>query len=113
MREFSLDNLAGPIGIGEIAADSFSVSWIRFFSFMAMISVNLAILNLLPIPILDGGQIVLAAAEGIKGSPLPLRAREIAQGVGLSLILLLMGFAFWNDISRNWAGIVGFFKGLV
>ncbi len=108
-----LNTLAGPIGIGEIAADTFSVSWLQFFSFMAVISVNLAILNLLPIPILDGGQIVLAAAEGIKGSPLPIRAREIAQTVGLSLILLLMGFAFWNDLARNWAGIVGFFKGLV
>ena len=75
---------------------------------MAVISVNLAILNLLPIPILDGGQIVLAAAEGIKGSPLPARARDIAQTVGLSLILLLMGVAFWNDIARHWSGVVSF-----
>ncbi|MCP4004894.1 MAG: RIP metalloprotease RseP [bacterium] len=108
-----LNNLAGPIGIGEIAADSFQTSWLQFLSFMAVISVNLAILNLLPIPILDGGQILLAAAEGIKGSPLPNRAREIAQTVGLSLILALMGLAFWNDLARKWAGIVDFLKGLV
>ncbi len=112
--KIGVENLAGPIGIGEIAADSFAEEgWFSFLWIMCVISVNLAILNLLPIPILDGGQIVLAAAEGIKGSPLPIRAREIAQTVGLSLILLLMGFAFWNDLARNWAGIVGFFKGLV
>ena len=78
----------------------------------AVNSVNLAILNLLPIPVLDGGQIVLAAAEGIKGSPLPARARDVAQTVGLSLILLLMGVAFWNDIARHWSGVVQFFSTL-
>ncbi len=108
-----IGSLAGPIGIGEIAADTLQRSWTDFFSFMAVISVNLAILNLLPIPVLDGGQILLTLAELVRGSPLPERAREMAQAVGLSLILVLMGFAFWNDISRNWEGIVGFFRGLV
>ena len=105
-------SLSGPIGIGEIAADAYQESWTRFVWLMAVISVNLAILNLLPIPILDGGQIVLAAAEGIKGSPLPARARDIAQTVGLSLILLLMGVAFWNDIARHWSGVVSFLTDL-
>ena len=108
-----IGSLAGPIGIGEIAADTLQRSWTDFFSFMAVISVNLAILNLLPIPVLDGGQILLTLAELVRGSPLPERAREMAQALGLSLILVLMGFAFWNDISRNWEGIVGFFRGLV
>ncbi len=108
-----IGSLAGPIGIGEIAADTLQRSWADFFSFMAVISVNLAILNLLPIPVLDGGQILLTLAEMVRGSPLPNRAREMAQAVGLSLIMVLMGFAFWNDISRNWEGIVGFFRGLV
>jgi len=103
-----MNNLSGPIGIGEIAAEAYQDSWAHFVLLMAAISVNLAILNLLPIPVLDGGQIVLAAAEGIKGSPLPARARDVAQTVGLSLILLLMGVAFWNDIARHWSGVVSF-----
>lgn len=107
-----MSNLSGPIGIGEIAADAYKSSWEQFVWLMAVISVNLAILNLLPIPVLDGGQIVLAMAEGIKGSPLPTRARDVAQTVGLSLILLLMGVAFWNDIARHWSGVVQFFSTL-
>ncbi len=108
-----LDNLAGPLGIAEIAADAYQTSWSQFFLFTAAISVNLAILNLLPIPVLDGGQIVLTLAESVRGGPLPDGARDLAQAVGLSLIVVLMGFAFWNDISRSWQGIVGFLKGLV
>jgi regulator of sigma E protease len=107
-----MGSLSGPIGIGEIAADAYQTSWTQFVWLMALISVNLAILNLLPIPVLDGGQIALAAAEGIKGSPLPARARDIAQTVGLSLILLLMGVAFWNDIARHWSGVVSFLTDL-
>ncbi len=108
----AIKSLSGPIGIGEIAADAYKSSWTQFLVLMAAISVNLGLLNLLPIPVLDGGQIVLAAAEGIKGSPLPARARDIAQTVGLSLILLLMGVAFWNDIARHWAGVVEFLSTL-
>ena len=67
---------------------------------MAVISINLALLNLLPIPVLDGGTIVLTLAEWLRGGPLPLRARDWAQTVGLSFILLLMGVAFWNDLWR-------------
>ncbi len=113
-REVGVENLAGPIGIGELAAESFrEEGWFPFLWMMCVISVNLAILNLLPIPILDGGHILFAAAEAVSGSPVGVRAREVAQTIGISLVLLLMGFAFWNDISRNWAGIVGFFKDLV
>jgi len=107
-----MNSLSGPIGIADIASDAYKSSWSEFVWLMAVISVNLAILNLLPIPVLDGGQIVLAAAEGIKGSPLPARARDIAQTVGLSLILLLMGVAFWNDIARHWSGVMSFFTDL-
>jgi regulator of sigma E protease len=109
----ALDNLAGPLGIAEIAADAYQTGWVQFLLFLAAISVNLAILNMLPIPVLDGGQIVLTFAEAVRGGPLPDGARDFAQAVGLSLIVLIMGFAFWNDISRNWAGILGFLKGLV
>jgi regulator of sigma E protease len=107
-----MNSLSGPIGIAGIASEAYKSSWTQFVWLMAVISVNLAILNLLPIPVLDGGQIALAAAEGIKGSPLPARARDIAQTIGLSLILLLMGVAFWNDIARNWAGMMSFFQNL-
>jgi len=107
-----VNNLSGPIGIADIASDAYQNSWSQFVLLMAVISVNLAILNLLPIPVLDGGQIALAAAEGIKGSPLPARARDIAQTVGLSLILLLMGVAFWNDIARHWSGVMSFLTDL-
>jgi regulator of sigma E protease len=95
-----LGGLAGPIGIGAVAADSFRSSWLDFVSLMAVISINLALLNLLPIPVLDGGTIVLTLAEWLRGGPLPMRARDWAQTVGLSFILLLMGVAFWNDLWR-------------
>ncbi len=111
-REVGLENLAGPIRIGELAASSYEESWFQFFWVMAVISVNLAILNLLPIPILDGGQIAFALAEGVRGGPLSLRVREVAQQVGLSLLFLLMGFAFWNDLSRHWGRILDFFQSL-
>jgi regulator of sigma E protease len=108
------ESLAGPIGIGEIAGESFAEEgWFTFLFTLCWISVNLAIVNLLPIPILDGGHVMFAVAEAARGAPLSMRAREVAQTVGLSLIILLMGFAFWNDISRNWAGIVGFFERLL
>jgi regulator of sigma E protease len=107
-----MSNLSGPIGIGEIAADAYQASWAQFVWLMAVISVNLGILNLLPIPVLDGGQIVLSVAEKVRGGPLPMRAREIAQTVGISLILLLMGVAFWNDIARHWSGVVEFLSDL-
>ena len=95
-----LGTLAGPIGIGAVAADTFRSSWLEFVGLMAVISINLALLNLLPIPVLDGGTIVLTLAEWLRGGPLPLRARDLAQTVGLSFILLLMGVAFWNDLWR-------------
>jgi regulator of sigma E protease len=107
------ESLAGPIGIGVIAAQFFQLGWIQYIHIMAVISVNLAILNLLPIPILDGGQIVFALAEGVKGEPLSMRVREIAAQIGVSLLVLLMGFAFWNDLSRYWSRIINFFEGLV
>ncbi len=111
--QIGMENLAGPIGIGKFAGDYFrEEGWIPYLNLLAIISVNLAILNLLPIPVLDGGHIVLALAEVLRGGPLSTRAREAAQTVGLSLILVLMGFAFWNDIMRHWSDFVGFFKGL-
>jgi regulator of sigma E protease len=113
-RQVGMDSVAGPIGIGEIAVNAFrEPGWFTFLYIMALISVNLAIINLLPVPVLDGGHIVFAAAEAISGGPLGQRSREVAQALGLSFILMLMGFAFWNDIARNWQRITHFFEELL
>jgi regulator of sigma E protease len=110
----AMANLAGPIGIGKFAGDYFQEEgWHPYLNLLAIISVNLAILNLLPIPVLDGGHILLALAEGVRGGPISVRTREIAQTGGLLFIVALMGFAFWNDISRHWSDFVGFFQGLL
>jgi regulator of sigma E protease len=97
--------LAGPIGIAQIAHQAFQLGWYTYLQTLILISINLGILNLLPIPILDGGQAVLVGIEGIKRSPISQRTREAALQVGVAMIVVLMGFAFWNDISRlvsNW-----------
>ena len=65
---------------------------------------------MLPIPVLDGGQAMLFALEGIKRSPLSLRTREIAMQIGVTMVMLLMGFAFWNDLSRYWSSVVGWLR---
>ncbi|MFQ5417393.1 MAG: RIP metalloprotease RseP, partial [Myxococcota bacterium] len=101
--EVSRSNLAGPIGIAEIAGNAFERGWDTYLSILVLISINLGILNLLPIPILDGGQALLFLVEGVKRSPLSLRTREMVQQFGLAVLFMLMGLAFWNDISRHWS----------
>ncbi len=105
--------VGGPILIGQMAAQSARMGADQFFAFMALVSVNLAVLNLLPIPILDGGQLLFLIAEGIRRRPLPLRLRERLTLVGLGLIVLLMVIAFRNDIWRNWDWIVAMVQRLV
>ena len=109
--EVSRRQLAGPIGIAEIAGNAFQRGWETYLSIMVLISINLGILNLLPIPILDGGQAVIFAIEGIKRAPLSLRTREIFQHIGVTVLMLLMGLAFWNDISRNWSKVMDWLRG--
>jgi regulator of sigma E protease len=96
--------VGGPILIGQLAGESARMGIDTFLSFMALISINLAILNLLPVPVLDGGQFLFLLAEGIIRRPLPLRLRERLTTVGLVLIVLLMGLAFSNDIRRLLGG---------
>jgi regulator of sigma E protease len=86
--------------------------WDRFLNLLVLISINLGILNLLPIPILDGGQALMFTVEGVKRSPLSLRTREIVQQMGLVVLVALMGFAFWNDVSRHWSSFLEWVKGL-
>jgi regulator of sigma E protease len=105
-RRISSQTLGGPILIGQVAAATAHAGMEVFLEFMALVSVNLAVLNLLPIPILDGGQLLFLIAEGVRRRPLPLRLRERLTLVGLVLIVLLMVVAFRNDIVRNWDWIV-------
>lgn len=93
-------NLGGPILIGQMAGQTAEMGLDAFLSFMALISVNLAILNMLPIPVLDGGQFLFLLAEAVIRRPLPLRLREGLTMVGMVLIVLLMVYAFSNDIMR-------------
>ncbi len=96
--------VGGPIMIGQLAGESARMGLDAFLAFMALISINLAILNLLPVPILDGGQFVFLLAEGITRRPLPIKLRERLSMVGMVLIVLLMGLAFSNDIRRLFGG---------
>ncbi|RIL07063.1 MAG: RIP metalloprotease RseP [Proteobacteria bacterium] len=104
--DVSRKQLAGPIGIAEIAHNAFERGWYAYLTTLVLISINLAILNLLPIPVLDGGQALLISIEGVKRSPLSLRTREIVQQIGLTMLVMLMGLAFWNDLSRHWSRFV-------
>lgn len=96
----STRDLGGPILIGQMAARSAQLGFDVFLGFLGLISINLAVLNLLPIPILDGGQAVFLLYEGIFRKPMPLKAREALMTIGLVLIGLLMIVANWNDVRR-------------
>lgn len=98
--EVSAKNIGGPIFIAQAAGEQAKRGVGAFFHFIAFISINLAIVNLLPIPILDGGHLVFYSIELAKGSPVSLRARLIAQQGGLFVLIMIMIFAFYNDIMR-------------
>ena len=86
--------------IADYAGDFARAGFNRFLQFLAMISISLGIVNLLPVPILDGGQIVMCTIEGIQRKPLSMRAAIIGQQIGLAMLVALMGFVFYNDIAR-------------
>jgi len=96
--------LGGPILIAQIAGERMEAGWINFLYFMGVLSVNLGILNLLPIPILDGGHLVFFSVEAILRKPLNLRTMEILQQVGLVLLGTLMIYVFYNDLVRVFSG---------
>ncbi|NWF36443.1 RIP metalloprotease RseP [Mariprofundus sp. KV] len=100
----SPDNLGGPIAIAQLAGKTADLGLVYFISFLALISVNLGVLNMLPIPILDGGLLVYLGLEKLRGKPLSPRFLEMTQVVGLALIITLMVFAFYNDLSRLFRG---------
>lgn len=98
--EVSVSNLSGPISIAQFAGYSATAGIISFLAFLAVISISLGVLNLMPIPILDGGHLLYFAIEAAKGSPLSEQAQMAGQRVGMAALLLLMVVAFYNDIAR-------------
>jgi regulator of sigma E protease len=96
----SLKNVSGPITIADFAGKSAQHGLAAFIRFLAFISISLGILNLLPIPVLDGGHLLYYAVEFIKGSALSDRVMELGQKIGVALLLMLMAFALYNDINR-------------
>lgn len=99
----SLKNLSGPLSIAEYAGESAEAGVAAFLGFLVLISLSLGFLNLLPIPILDGGQILFQLLEWVKGSPLSERTVAFGQQVGIALLLLLMSVAVFNDIARQFS----------
>lgn len=98
--EVSLKNLSGPITIADYAGQSAALGWAAYLGFLALISISLGVLNLLPIPLLDGGHLLYYSAEIFIGKPLSERAWELGQNIGIALLGTLMIFAVYNDITR-------------
>lgn len=99
-RVIPSDTIGGPILIAQMAGEQANEGLLNVLLFVALLSINLGILNLLPIPVLDGGHLVFLGAEAVLGRPVSIRVREVAQQAGLFLLLALMVFAFYNDIMR-------------
>jgi regulator of sigma E protease len=104
MGEVSMKNLSGPITIADYAGQSAKMGVVAYLSFLALISISLGVLNLLPIPLLDGGHLLYYVAELVKGSPASELAWEIGQKIGIALLGTLMVFAIYNDINRLVSG---------
>ncbi|MDQ3197248.1 MAG: RIP metalloprotease RseP, partial [Pseudomonadota bacterium] len=100
MGQVSLKNISGPITIADYAGQSAQVGWIAYVGFLALISISLAVLNLLPIPLLDGGHLMYYIVEIITGSPVSEKVMEIGQQLGMALLFTLMALAIYNDINR-------------
>ena len=102
--EVSWRHLSGPVTIADFAGQSASLGWVSYLTFLALISISLGVLNLLPIPLLDGGHLMYYAIEIVKGRPVSERFMELGQRVGLALLLVMMAFAFYNDLNRLLTG---------
>ncbi|MFY9261061.1 MAG: RIP metalloprotease RseP [Gallionella sp.] len=104
LGEVSLKNISGPVTIADYAGQSAEMGWVSYLGFLALISISLGVLNLLPIPLLDGGHLLYYAVEWIKGSAVSERMWELGQKVGMALIGTLMIFALYNDLNRLISG---------
>lgn len=98
--QVSLKNLSGPITIADYAGQSAQMGLVAYLGFLALISISLGVLNLMPIPLLDGGHLLYYTVELVKGSPVSEKAWEVGQNIGIALLVTLMAFALYNDISR-------------
>jgi regulator of sigma E protease len=98
--EASVENLSGPISIAKYAGQSAAIGLATFLGFLGIVSVSLGVLNLLPVPVLDGGHLLFYLLEWIKGSPLSDVAQLTGQKIGIAMLLALMSLAFYNDIVR-------------
>lgn len=96
----SLENISGPIAIAQFAGQSARIGAIAFLSFLALVSISLGVLNLLPVPVLDGGHLMYYFIEVVKGSPLSESLQQAGQRIGLALLLILMSLALANDLAR-------------
>jgi regulator of sigma E protease len=99
--DVSLQAISGPIGIAETTGVAARLGWRPYLALVAVISISLGVLNLLPIPILDGGQVVYQLAELVKGRPVSERAQLLGQQIGIAMLILMMTLAFYNDIARH------------
>jgi regulator of sigma E protease len=100
-------NLGGPIMIAQMAGQQAQEGLGSFLAFLAVLSINLGVLNLLPVPVLDGGHLLFFLVEAVIGRPVAIKHRERAQQVGIFLLMLLMVYAFYNDIARFFEKQVG------
>ncbi len=100
LGQVSWKNLSGPLTIADYAGQSATLGWISFVGFLALVSVSLGVLNLLPVPLLDGGHLMYYVAEVLTGRPVSERTMEIGSRIGMALLLLLMSFALFNDLQR-------------
>ena len=107
----AMDELGGPLRIAQMSGEVAQGGMVAVLSFMAVLSINLGLINLFPVPVLDGGHLLFYAAEAVRGKPLGQRAQEYGFRIGLALVLTLMVFATWNDLVH--LRIVEFVKGLV
>ena len=99
-RDTSMKQLMGPVAIAEMSGDAAEAGWIQLFTLMAMISLNLGLLNLMPIPVLDGGHIVILALEGVSRRDFCMQVKEKMLMVGFVLLLTLMVTVIYNDLTR-------------
>lgn len=102
--DLSWRNLSGPVTIADYAGQTARMGLDHYLKFLALISISLGVLNLLPIPVLDGGHLLYYVIEMLRGGPVPERVMEIGQQIGLALLVMLMAFAFYNDINRLISG---------
>ena len=106
-RRIPLSSVGGPIFIAQAAGQQAKSGWVNLFFFMGLLSVNLGLLNILPIPVLDGGHLLFFSIEALIRRPVSIKIRERAQQAGLVLLLVFFGFVFYNDVLRLIAGPMG------